>query len=108
MLLYYNITINIVIFTKVIFIFVDKLSSRFAYTTQQELTRHRRAITQAPNQPLPTYKLVVVGDGGVGKSAITIQFFQKMFVADYDPTIEDSYIQHTCVDDEFCVLDGKY
>jgi len=48
---------------------------------------------------------VVVGDGGVGKSAITIQFFQKMFVADYDPTIEDSYIQHTCVDDEFCVLD---
>ncbi|KAL5233431.1 hypothetical protein ACI65C_000841 [Semiaphis heraclei] len=83
----------------------DKLSSRFAYTTQQELTRHRRAITQAPNHPLPTYKLVVVGDGGVGKSAITIQFFQKMFVADYDPTIEDSYIQHTCVDDEFCVLD---
>jgi len=50
---------------------------------------------------------VVVGDGGVGKSAITIQFFQKMFVADYDPTIEDSYIQHTCVDEEFCVLDGN-
>lgn len=86
---------------------LDKLTSRFAYTTQQELTRHRRAITQAPNQPLPTYKLVVVGDGGVGKSAITIQFFQKMFVADYDPTIEDSYIQHTCVDEEFCVLDGN-
>lgn len=49
----------------------------------------------------------MVGDGGVGKSAITIQFFQKMFVADYDPTIEDSYIQHTCVDEEFCILDGS-
>lgn len=24
----------------------------------------------------------------VGKSALTIQFFQKMFVEDYDPTIE--------------------
>jgi len=49
-----------------------------------------------PNQDnLQTYKIVVVGDGGVGKSALTIQFFQKMFVEDYDPTIEDSYIQHT-------------
>ena len=56
---------------------------------------------------LTTYKLVVVGDGGVGKSAITIQFFQKMFVADYDPTIEDSYIQHTEIDGEWCILDGK-
>ncbi|XP_072029687.1 ras-related protein M-Ras-like isoform X2 [Amphiura filiformis] len=54
---------------------------------------------------LTTYKLVVVGDGGVGKSAITIQFFQKMFVADYDPTIEDSYIQHTEIDGEWCILD---
>lgn len=54
---------------------------------------------------LPVYKLVVVGDGGVGKSAITIQFFQKLFVTDYDPTIEDSYIQHTEVDGIWCVLD---
>lgn len=53
-----------------------------------------------------TYKLVVVGDGGVGKSALTIQFFQKLFVEDYDPTIEDSYIQHTNIDGKPCVLDG--
>lgn len=52
-------------------------------------------------------KLVVVGDGGVGKSAITIQFFQKLFVTDYDPTIEDSYIQHTEVDGQWCILDGE-
>jgi GTPase SAR1 family protein len=25
---------------------------------------------------LPTYKLVVIGEGGVGKSSLTIQFFQ--------------------------------
>lgn len=60
-----------------------------------------------PNDNLPKVKLVVVGDGGVGKSAITIQFFQKLFVTDYDPTIEDSYIQHTEVDGQWCVLDGK-
>ncbi|XP_075237927.1 ras-related protein M-Ras-like [Lycorma delicatula] len=59
----------------------------------------------APNDNLPTYKLVVVGDGGVGKSCITIQFFQKLFITDYDPTIEDSYLQHTEVDGEWCVLD---
>ncbi|XP_063536780.1 ras-related protein M-Ras-like [Cydia strobilella] len=58
-----------------------------------------------PNENLPTVKLVVVGDGGVGKSAITIQFFQKLFVTDYDPTIEDSYIQHTEVDGQWCILD---
>ena len=56
---------------------------------------------------LTTYKLVVVGDGGVGKSALTIQFFQKLFIEDYDPTIEDSYIQHTQIDGEWCILDGR-
>ena len=61
-----------------------------------------------PNENVTTYKLVVVGDGGVGKSALTIQFFQKMFVQDYDPTIEDSYIQHTEIDGSWCILDGTY
>lgn len=54
---------------------------------------------------MTTYKVVVVGDGGVGKSALTIQFFQKMFIQDYDPTIEDSYIQHAEVDGQWCVMD---
>ena len=34
------------------------------------------------------YKLVVVGAGGVGKSALTIQLIQNHFVDEYDPTIE--------------------
>lgn len=63
-------------------------------------------MTRPPNNDnLMTFKLVVVGDGGVGKSALTIQFFQKLFVTDYDPTIEDSYIQHTEVDKQWCILD---
>ncbi|KAN0036620.1 hypothetical protein ACTFIV_001922 [Dictyostelium citrinum] len=37
------------------------------------------------------YKVVVMGSGGVGKSAIIIQFIQNHFVEEYDPTIEDSY-----------------
>ncbi|KAI1287375.1 Ras-related protein [Halotydeus destructor] len=62
-------------------------------------------MTTLDNDEVPTYKLVVVGDGGVGKSALTIQFVQKHFVTDYDPTIEDSYSRHYEVDGKLCVLD---
>lgn len=52
-----------------------------------------------------TYKLVVVGGGGVGKSALTIQFIQSYFVTDYDPTIEDSYTKQCVIDDQVARLD---
>jgi len=52
-----------------------------------------------------TYKVVVVGGGGVGKSAITIQFIQSYFVTDYDPTIEDSYTKQCVIDDNVAKLD---
>ncbi|XP_021345848.1 GTPase HRas [Mizuhopecten yessoensis] len=51
------------------------------------------------------YKLVVVGAGGVGKSALTIQLIQNHFVEEYDPTIEDSYRKQVVIDDETCLLD---
>ena len=54
------------------------------------------------------YKLVVVGGGGVGKSALTIQFIQSHFVPDYDPTIEDSYRKQCVIDDRVAHLDSEY
>nr|WEL12725.1 GTPase KRas 1 [Halisarca dujardinii]WEL12757.1 Ras GTPase [Halisarca dujardinii] len=51
------------------------------------------------------YKLVVVGAGGVGKSALTIQLIQNHFVDEYDPTIEDSYRKQVVIDSETCLLD---
>jgi small GTP-binding protein len=36
-------------------------------------------------------KLVIMGSGGVGKSAITVQFVKGSFLKKYDPTIEESY-----------------
>ncbi|KAJ2954924.1 hypothetical protein O0L34_g3252 [Tuta absoluta] len=53
----------------------------------------------ADRDQIQTYKLVIVGTGGVGKSAITIQYIMSNFVTDYDPTIEDSYTKQ-------CVIDG--
>ncbi|GAB0087896.1 hypothetical protein DMENIID0001_022550 [Sergentomyia squamirostris] len=37
------------------------------------------------------FKVVVLGSGGVGKSALTVQFVSGCFIEKYDPTIEDFY-----------------
>eukprot|EP00002_Diphylleia_rotans_P032022 TRINITY_DN668_c0_g1_i2.p1 TRINITY_DN668_c0_g1~~TRINITY_DN668_c0_g1_i2.p1 ORF type:complete len:184 (-),score=44.41 TRINITY_DN668_c0_g1_i2:936-1487(-) len=54
---------------------------------------------------MKTYKLVIVGAGGVGKSALTVQFVQNLFVEKYDPTIEDSYRKQVDIDGESCMLE---
>lgn len=54
---------------------------------------------------LKEYKLVVVGGGGVGKLALTIQLIQLHFVDEYDPTIEDLYRKQCTIDDDQVLLD---
>ncbi|KAK9766296.1 RAS2 protein [Basidiobolus ranarum] len=51
------------------------------------------------------YKIVVLGDGGVGKTALTIQLCLNHFVETYDPTIEDSYRKQAVIDDHSCMLE---
>ncbi|CAF0743278.1 unnamed protein product [Adineta steineri] len=51
------------------------------------------------------YKVVVLGPGGVGKSALTVQFCHSKFVEKYDPTIEDFYRKEIQVDTEPAYLE---
>mmetsp|Transcript_13465 Transcript_13465/g.20402 ORF Transcript_13465/g.20402 Transcript_13465/m.20402 type:complete len:244 (-) Transcript_13465:71-802(-) len=51
------------------------------------------------------YKIVVIGSGSVGKSALTIQYIQEIFVEKYDATIEDSYRKQIDIDDTAVMLD---
>lgn len=51
------------------------------------------------------YKFVVLGSGGVGKSALTAQFVQGIFIEKYDPTIEDCYRKQVAVDGQECTLE---
>jgi len=50
------------------------------------------------------WTFVMLGIGGVGKSALTIQFVQDKFIRDYDPTIEDSYRKQVVVDGKVAML----
>ncbi|KNC76298.1 hypothetical protein SARC_11191 [Sphaeroforma arctica JP610] len=52
-----------------------------------------------------SYNIVVMGSGGVGKSALTIQFVRSVFVDEYDPTIEDSYRKTITVNGKPKILD---
>ena len=51
------------------------------------------------------YKVVVLGSGGVGKSALTVKFVSGKFVEKYDPTIEDFYRKEIQVDGQPSVLE---
>lgn len=51
------------------------------------------------------YKVVVLGSGGVGKSALTVKFVSGTFMEKYDPTIEDFYRKEIEVDSAPSVLE---
>ncbi|XP_051897523.1 GTP-binding protein Rit2-like isoform X2 [Pristis pectinata] len=51
------------------------------------------------------YKVVMLGAGGVGKSAMTMQFISHRFPDYHDPTIEDAYKTQVRIDDNPAYLD---
>ncbi|KAJ2962286.1 hypothetical protein NQZ79_g2503 [Umbelopsis isabellina] len=47
----------------------------------------------------------MVGSGGVGKSALTLQYMYGDFVEEYDPTKADSYRKKVVLDGQECQID---
>lgn len=55
--------------------------------------------------PSVVHKVIMVGSGGVGKSALTLQFMYEEFVEDYEPTKADSYRKKVVLDSEEVQID---
>jgi len=51
------------------------------------------------------FNVVVLGAGGVGKSALTVRFIRDVFVETYDPTIEEEYRRTMTVDGQLDSLE---
>ncbi|KAM9999675.1 hypothetical protein ACTFIZ_008126 [Dictyostelium cf. discoideum] len=50
-------------------------------------------------------KLCIMGDGGVGKTAVTIRFITNHFVDNYDPTIGEPDYKQCVIDNQVYMLD---
>ena len=50
-------------------------------------------------------QVIMVGNGGVGKSALTLQFMYDEFVEDYEPTKADSYRKKVVLDGQEAQID---
>lgn len=57
-----------------------------------------------PVKKLDVFSVIVVGRGGVGKSAMILQYLYNEFVEDYEPTKADSYQKQILLDGDDAVL----
>lgn len=76
--------------TVTIYIFITNTNSQ--YDTRSLVIAKQHEILDAwVNLSDIFISVVVLGSGGVGKSALTVQFVSGCFIEKYDPTIEDFY-----------------
>ncbi|XP_053961576.1 ras-related and estrogen-regulated growth inhibitor-like protein isoform X2 [Anastrepha obliqua] len=50
-------------------------------------------------------KVIVLGQNGVGKSAMVVRFITRRFIGEYDPTLEQVYTHNTTFDNELIQFD---
>ncbi|XP_071452655.1 ras-related and estrogen-regulated growth inhibitor [Hetaerina americana] len=93
-------------------------------TTQTNSITSSSSSSSAPNSPLPVLsspfgrinlgvrqkplKVMVLGQAGVGKSALVVRFITRRYIGEYDPNLEKVYAFHTILSGEavtFEILD---
>lgn len=67
---------------------VESTNTHTHTLTQRSCSSSKKELDTAK---MREFKVVVLGSGGVGKSALTVQFVSGCFIEKYDPTIEDFY-----------------
>jgi len=60
--------------------------------------RHKEMSNRESKNVKTLVKCVIIGPPKVGKSASTFQFVNEQFIADYDPTLEDTYDRKKIID----------
>lgn len=62
----------------------------------------RKLSTREKNRP---FRVVILGQNGVGKSALTVRYLTHRFIGDYDPQLENTYSCTKCIDGETVVME---
>ncbi|KAK6101619.1 Ras-related protein ralB-A domain protein [Brugia pahangi] len=69
------------------------------------MSDNNKKIASGAGTGTQVHKVIMVGTGGVGKSALTLQFMYDEFVEEYEPTKADSYRKKVVLDGEECLID---
>ncbi|XP_033731014.1 circularly permutated Ras protein 1-like, partial [Pecten maximus] len=81
-------------------VLAQKLRIPFIETSAKDGTNIRQVfevlVKEVPRLQ-PSYKVVILGSGAVGKSAVILRYITNKFVDCYDPTIEDSYRKNVTI-----------
>jgi len=62
-------------------------------------------ISQAELDTIRSYKIVILGDEGVGKTSLVAQYINNYFPKDHEPTIEDVYSRNITIFNPFLIED---
>ncbi|KAI6655127.1 hypothetical protein LOD99_2416 [Oopsacas minuta] len=54
---------------------------------------------------MTSFNIIILGDGGVGKSSITLRFYEDRFEDEYHPTVEDAFTMEKVIDREVVRLE---
>jgi GTPase SAR1 family protein len=69
---------------KIDFFFATKKKIKKKNQKKKTQKNKKKKRLKLPRKEMTEYKLVIVGGGGVGKSALTIQLIQNHFIDEYD------------------------